>query len=252
MQKIGIVIPCYNESKRFDREQFVEFLKNNPSIDFCLVNDGSTDGTGNMLSALALEHRGRIVFKNLDINMGKADAIRQGIIHGFNNKTYDYLGFIDADFSAPLNQIDYLITFCQGRLSHAMIAGSRVQRMGASIIRSSMRHYMGRVFATFAGWILGLHMYDSQCGLKLIRMDVMDDLFGERFLTQWLFDLELVLRLRKRFGEEGVTSEILEVPLTVWHEKGASKLKFKFFLSVPLDLLRIRMRYKNDSQRIRK
>ena len=89
-------------------------------------------------------------------------------------------------------------------------------------------------------------MYDSQCGLKLVRTDVMDDLFGERFLTRWLFDIELVLRMRNRFGKAMITSEILEVPLSVWHEKGASKLKFKYLLRVPLDLIRIRIKYNKN------
>ena len=49
-----IVIPCYNERRRLNADAFREFLLDHENIGFLLVNDGSTDGTRELLDELAL------------------------------------------------------------------------------------------------------------------------------------------------------------------------------------------------------
>lgn len=243
MQKICIVIPCYNEEQRFDRQHFAEFLAANRTFDFCLINDGSSDGTERILAELSQLDSGRIHTINLVKNVGKAEAIRTAIFACMERGSYEYIGYIDADFSAPLQELDHIIAFCNGRLKHGIIAGSRVKRLGAKIERSAVRHYLGRIFATLAGWLLKLSIYDSQCGLKFVSVEFAKGLFNEPFLTKWLFDLELWLRLRNKVGSDLINTETLEVPLNEWQEKQGSKLKFTNFLTVPIDLVRIHRKY---------
>jgi dolichyl-phosphate beta-glucosyltransferase len=242
MQKICLIIPCYNEANRFNQTHFLEFVRANPRYDFCLVNDGSTDNTANILSKLSGYSEKQIDFVNLKENVGKAEAVRKAILHCLK-KEYAYIGYIDADFSAPLSEVNHIVSFCGGELTHGIIAGSRIKRLGASIVRSPARHYFGRMFATLAGLILKLPIYDSQCGLKLIRTDIAKMLFSEPFMTKWLFDLEIWLRYRNMVGLELASSESIEIPLNRWQEKGGSKLKFMNFLKVPFLLCRIHFRY---------
>jgi dolichyl-phosphate beta-glucosyltransferase len=104
------------------------------------------------------------------------------------------------------------------------------------------RHIMGRIFATCASAILGFEVYDSQCGAKLLRVEMAPVLFGDPFLTRWLFDLEMLVRLRNKVGMSAIDIT-REVPLGRWEEVGGSKLGLSDMINVPLELLKIRAHY---------
>jgi hypothetical protein len=124
-----------------------------------------------------------------------------------------------------------------------MVLGSRWRRLGSDITRSAVRHGLGRVFATAASLIVGLPVYDSQCGAKVFRAGVVDALFGETFSTRWLFDVELLARLRNHSGD-AITDAAIEVPLGRWRDVGGSRLHFTQMASTPAGLIRIHQRYK--------
>ena len=118
-----------------------------------------------------------------------------------------------------------------------------MKRLGSSIDRHLWRHITGRVFATFASVISRLPVYDSQCGAKLFRRHAVAIVFQEPFATQWLFDVEILVRLRNRLGMRAVLEMVAEVPLKTWVDVSGSKLRVKHMLGVPFDLLRIHGRY---------
>jgi hypothetical protein len=106
-------------------------------------------------------------------------------------------------------------------------------RAGSRIERRFVRHLFGRLFATAAGEFLGVGAYDTQCGAKLFRRDVVSDLFAEEFISRWIFDVEL-------YGRMG-HANILECPLKVWIDRPGSKISvFRECPQVMRDLLRIR------------
>ena len=114
--------------------------------------------------------------------------------------------------------------------------GSRIARSGAYVRRSVLRHYLGRIFVTLVDLCLGIRLYDSQCGAKLFRTEVADKVFREPFLSLWIFDLEIVLRLG--------TDEIVEVPLQQWIDVPGSKVKLgREAFRVLKDLFLIRQSY---------
>ena len=100
----SIIIPFYNEEKRFDVEKFKNFSESHYSVFFCLVNDGSIDGTFALLKELQSQNE-RINVLDLHPNRGKAEAIRQGMIHVLGWMDFKYIAFLDADFSAPAEVI---------------------------------------------------------------------------------------------------------------------------------------------------
>jgi dolichyl-phosphate beta-glucosyltransferase len=105
------------------------------------------------------------------------------------------------------------------------------------------------MLAIFVSWMLRLPVHDTQCGAKVFRCEVAPALFGRPFVTRWLFDVELLARLRHRLGRDGVLSSVVEVPLDCWHEVSGSRLRLKDLLRVPLDLLRIRLHYNRRDSR---
>ncbi len=131
--------------------------------------------------------------------------------------------------------------------------GSRVKLLGRNIDRRRSRHYLGRVFATAVSMVLGLEVYDTQCGAKLFRTtQLMGALFQQPFLSRWIFDVEILARLIKaRRGTELPQPEqtIYELPLTEWKDIPGSKLAYGDFVRAAWELYRIRNFYfKNPKQ----
>lgn len=241
MQKTCIVIPCYNESNRLDLNAFDNFIKNNLSIDFLFVNDGSSDSTLELLEKFMNKNLGRVLVLNLSVNSGKAEAVRQGFLKACENQEYRYVGFWDADLATPLSEIVNFLRQIENE--HIQIAiGSRMKRLGANVERKLSRHILGRVFSTFSSIILKLPVYDTQCGAKIFHSKLAF-LFHDKFITSWLFDIELLARYRNKYGIKVSLTQILEIPVNEWVEKGDSRLKLKHMLKVPLELINISRKY---------
>ena len=242
MREVCLIVPCYNEEQRLRRDTFLEFLRERPHAHLCFVDDGSSDGTLKAVEALSAEGGARILVHKLAKNSGKAEAVRQGVLHAASLGRFAFLGYWDADLSTPLSQLDLLLAALEADPVRVVALGSRVKRLGSDIDRRATRHYLGRVFSTMASQLFELPVYDSQCGAKLFRTEVAGPLFGEPFVTKWLFDVELLVRLRRHLGPKAFLAASIEVPLTAWKEMGGSKLRLSHMVRVPLDLLRIRSR----------
>jgi hypothetical protein len=72
-------------------------------------------------------------------------------------------------------------------------------------------------------------------------------LFADPFLTRWLFDLEMLVRLRNDAPDRAIESA-REVPLAQWEEVGGSKLGLRDMINVPLELLKIRAYYNRSRE----
>lgn len=231
-----LVIPCFNEAKRL---HVADFAKMTANIEFLFVDDGSSDGTSEFIRTQIAGRSGMKVL-TLPQNVGKAEAIRQGmlsILAAGKFQAYEWIGFWDADLATPLFEVDRFIRYSQLEDTPPVaIWGSRIYRYGSHIVRSSLRHYFGRVFATVIDHLLGIDSYDSQCGAKLFRPQVLAAAFNEPFLSRWIFDVEIALRLKQK--------GILEAPVREWQDVPGSKVKvFREMGRVFTDILRIRKHY---------
>lgn len=242
MPNVCLVVPCYNEEQRLPQAELLAFLDTHPHVSLCLVDDGSRDGTLAVLERLRAERPGRVLVVRVSPNGGKAEAVRAGVRHVYAAGDWPFIGYWDADLSTPLSEVDHLLAALRQDPACRLAMGSRVKRLGTSIDRRITRHVLGRIFAACAGGILGLSVYDSQCGAKLFRRDTVDVFFTQPFLTRWLFDLEMLVRLRNAVGLAGMGAAC-EVPLSRWTEVGGSKLRLREMIGVPLELLRIRAGY---------
>ena len=240
-----LIIPCYNEADRLNQTAFVEFSQQNPDIGFLFVNDGSTDTTSVMIAAMIMQAGKQIKLLDLPGNVGKAEAVRQGILLTLRENPPEYVGYWDADLATPLDAVHDLRRAAATTPKKRFVCGSRVRRMGASIERQCLRHYFGRVVATAASTILDLPFYDTQCGAKLIESELAALIFRQPFISRWLFDLELIARIIEAFGHPEACRTILEVPLREWKDIGESKIKFSYLPRIPYELYLIRQAYRH-------
>lgn len=240
-----IVVPCYNEAARLDPDAFVAFADAHPDVTFLLVDDGSTDTTRQVHAATAARAPGRITTLALDANGGKAEAVRRGVLRALDDGA-PAVGFWDADLATPLALIPEFVRVLDERPDVEIVLGSRVRLLGRRIERDPRRHYFGRVAATAVSRMLGLAVYDTQCGAKLFRTTPrLRELFAEPFATRWVFDVEILARWMIATGHRGEAAEqaIVELPLPEWRDVRGSKLKWTDFVRAPLELWRIRERY---------
>jgi glycosyltransferase involved in cell wall biosynthesis len=250
MSTATIVIPCYNEAKRLEQAAFERFASEAPEISFVFVDDGSVDDTKRILDKLAARLPGRASVVALEENSGKAEAVRHGVKHALEQQP-SYVGYWDADLATPLNVIPEFSGLLDTHPQLQMIMGARVQLLGRHIDRSALRHYAGRLAATAISTVLGLRVYDTQCGAKLFRSDVARELFREPFRTRWIFDAEIIARLIAKLGADSDPSArdvVYEYPLHAWMDVRGSKVGPSDYLRAAVDLLRIYNHYVRPSR----
>ena len=183
------VVPCHNEASRLDEDGFVSVIDQEPLIDLLFVNDGSTDDTRARLEALTERRPGRIHALSLEKNMGKAEAVRRGLLEALKSPVA-IVGYFDAESRDAPSEMRRLLTVMQATGADLLL-GSRVAMLGRDIHRSMVRHYLGRAFATAASIVLDLRVYDTQCGAKLIRRSAaLLEALDEPFTSRWVFDVE--------------------------------------------------------------
>jgi dolichyl-phosphate beta-glucosyltransferase len=228
VQDTVIIFPCYNEAARLDVASFEAALEAEPKLRFVFVDDGSTDHTPAVLERLSLGHPDRAEHKTLAVNSGKAEAVRQGVIAAFELAP-ELIGYWDADLATPLDLIGSFARVLEDP-TILLVLGSRVRLLGRRIERTALRHYLGRVFASAAASMLGLAVYDTQCGAKLFRANsLMRSVFERPFELNWCFDVELLARLLglEAKGLCSVREQCVELALETWADAPGSKLNLK-------------------------
>ncbi len=227
-----IIVPCYNEAQRWNSDYWRDLL-NVEGITWLFVNDSSTDDTHEILTqfvdqnAISPQHASVL---SLESNVGKGEAIRSGWLHalvGDSSSTANYAsaGFIDADGAFQRIDLERIASTFMEKVTHSSfqaVWSSRVALAGRNIERHAIRHYIGRLVATFLS--AGGHAlpYDTQSGLKLFATnDEFRSAIQEPFTTRWLFEMEIVTRYQSISGSP---IKIWEMPLLNWRDVGESKI----------------------------
>ena len=241
---VGVVIPCYNEEKRLRSATFQKFVENNLGYHLCFVNDGSKDDTLQVLNELAKGYEDHISVYNCAQNGGKAEAVRQGILHLTKDAQIDYFGYLDADLSTDFRDFNDLVEAITDS-DFQIIGGSRMARMGANITKEGGRAIISKSINLIIRNILGMSFNDTQCGAKIMTREVAENMFNKKFYTSWLFDVEIFLRMKKFYGADKVKKVICELPLKRWIHEDGSHLSMKDSFKILFQLVQIKFKYNN-------
>lgn len=248
MLSTWVVTPCYNEERRLPVQAFEAYLAERDDVGFCFVDANSDDGTGPLLREIVARHPDRTAFTATPGSHGKAQAVRAGVLHASERPGVERIGYWDADLAAPLSEVTRFIALFTERPEVRFVCGARVRRLGARIMRPAIRRYLGRAFATAAGRLLHMPVYDTQCGAKMLDAALAAELFAEPFLSQWVFDVELLARARRRLGD-AFPEAVVELPLEAWEEVAGSRLRPTDFLWAGVQLVRIAAKYRRPAAR---
>jgi dolichyl-phosphate beta-glucosyltransferase len=236
-----VVVPCFNEAARLDGDAVLALLDDGRT-DVIFVDDGSTDATRSVLQALVRDRGPRARVVALDENGGKGEAVRRGLLAAVDDGA-PVVAFLDADLSTPVHEMRRVLAALDDRDDVEVAMGARVALLGRAIERSPARHYLGRVFATAASTMLGVRVYDTQCGAKAFRVTAaLRDALTTPFSSRWAFDVELLARLLRHVE----STRIVEVPLSAWRDVKGSKLSPRAMMRAGVDLLRIGTAVRRD------
>jgi dolichyl-phosphate beta-glucosyltransferase len=210
----SVVIPAYDEAARLPpylERVLAYFQERGEPFEVLVVDDGSRDGTADQVRAFQRTWD-QIRLIVLPSNRGKGYAVRVGML----NAGGDFRLFADADGATPILELGRLEPLLQAGAD--IVIGSRVlPDPRVSVQALSHRKMVGRVFNWLVATIGLDGIADSQCGFKLFRAPVAEDLFRSLRTDGFGFDVELLLLAQRR------GYRVSEVPIN-WSDQPGSKL----------------------------
>ena len=204
---LSIVIPAHNEESRLPPSlaQIDGFLQKQPyDAEVIIVENGSRDRTYQVALDCAGEYPYLRVLQSPDNLRGKGLAVKQGM----QTAQGDWRFICDTDLSM---RIDELVKFLPPASDgYDILIASREAPGALRVDEPEYRHIMGRI-ATYIIKAAAISDYeDTQCGFKMFRGQVADDLFAVQRMNGIGFDVELLF-IAKRRGYK-----VKEVPIT-WY-----------------------------------
>ena len=240
---LSIIVPCYNEANRFPSAHYLSYLNTATEVNLVFVDDGSADTTTDVLNNIATAFPQQVTVLVLKENQGKAGAVRHGMLWALKETSSDRLAYLDADLSTSLEECERL---AKGIDNHfRFVFGSRILKTDNQIERKWYRFLIGRVVATAISTLLGISVYDTQCGCKILQRELVELAFKDTFSSRWLFDVEIFFRLIRAFGKEEMIAFSKEVPLDQWIDTEDSRVKFTYMFRLWVDLATIYFRYRS-------
>src|ERR1700730_1680165 len=230
---LSVVVPAYDEEKRLPRtiEQIERYLGTRQvSYELILVDDGSSDGTRQVMDAAAARNH-KVRVEALPANRGKGRALATGVAVARGEEVL----VTDADLSTPIEELEKLEAALKAGAGVAIgsrsVKGSRIE-----IPQPVYRVLMGKVFNLIVQLVLLPGIWDTQCGFNLFRADVAKPVFAALTTDGFGYDPE-VLYLAKRHGVR-----IAEVPV-VWRNSAETKvMPFRSSLDMFRHVVRVRFR----------
>lgn len=215
--KLSIIIPAYNEEKRIGKTlegycKYFRNLKTDGILDFeiLVVLNACKDNTLNVVKEFQKKFK---EIRFLDFEQGgKGFAIIEGFKEALK-KDFELIGFVDADMATPPNAFYGLV---RNIGNYGGIIASRSIK-GAKTNFTFKRKLTHGGFNFGVRSIFSLPYHDTQCGAKLFKKKVIENVIEELDITQWTFDVNLLYKIKKK------NFKIKEIP-TIWQDKKGSNV----------------------------
>jgi glycosyltransferase involved in cell wall biosynthesis len=229
--KISVVVPVYNREAylRDDIIQLREVLSGLfPSFELLIIDDGSSDNTRAIASAL--HGIGEIRFFHNGEHKGKGAALRRGT----RESTGEIICYLDSDLSIDPKYLPILIAALEkgadAAIASRFIPGGKGH---ATLLRSISSH----IFRLLRKIIIGLpDIADTQCGCKAFKREPLLAAVEKSVIHGFTYDVELLLSMKQK------GHQVVEVPVVILPQHGGkSSVKiFKQAFIMTKDLLTIR------------
>jgi dolichol-phosphate mannosyltransferase len=210
-----VIVPTYNERENISR-LIHAVLGQDARLEVLVVDDGSPDGTGDIVESLSAQNnRVHVVRRPKKMGLGTA------YIAGFKwslERGYNYTFEMDADFS---HDPAHLPQFLRAVETADLVLGSRYRDGKVTVVNWPIKRlilsYCANVYARV---VTGLPLWDSTGGFKCYRRTVLESIDLSRVRSNgYAFQIEMSFRAWKK------SFRIVEIPIVfVDRTEGTSKM----------------------------
>lgn len=229
-----VIIPTYNEKENVERMIRKVFSLSVP-FNLLIVDDGSPDGTADIVKKLMQEFSGRLFIEERKGKLGLGTAY----IHGFKwalDKKYDYVFEMDCDFS---HNPEDLIRLREACVSGADVAiGSRYVKNGKVENWPFGRVLMSYFASVYVRMVLWVPIKDTTAGFKCYKRKVLERInFDDIKFVGYAFQIEM------KYTAYKLGFKIVEVPIIfIDRIEGASKMSKGIFKEAFWGVLQMRFK----------
>jgi dolichol-phosphate mannosyltransferase len=227
-----VIIPTYNEKENIEKIIRKVFNLNFP-FEILIIDDGSPDGTADIVKKLQLEYSGL----HLEERKGKL-GLGTAYIHGFKwalKHDYSYIFEMDADFSHNPEDLYKLRTAC---ISGADVAiGSRYVK-GVNVVNWPMSRVLMSYFASmYVRLITRINIQDATAGFKCYKKIVLQTIPMDKIkFVGYAFQIEM------KFTAIKYGFHVVEVPIIFTDRtEGVSKMSTKIFREAFLGVIQMKI-----------
>lgn len=236
-----VIIPTYNEKGNVERMIRKVFSLAQP-FNILIVDDGSPDGTGEIVKGLIPEFKGNLFIEERTGKLGLGTAY----IHGFEwglrqqdaegKKQYEYIFEMDCDFSHNPEDLIRLRKACVNGADLAI--GSRYVKGGNVENWPKDRVLMSYFASVYVRMILWLPVNDTTAGFKCYKRKVLERIdFTNIKFVGYAFQIEM------KYTAHKLGFKIVEVPITfIDRTEGVSKMSNGIFKEAILGVIKMRFK----------
>ena len=211
MPSISLVMPAYNEAENIEpmvEEATPALEANADDYEIIVVDDGSADDTA-AVTRRVMESHPHVRLVEHPVNQGFGAAV----FSGFTNAEKDWIFYTDADRQFVLSELERFVPYMD---EADLIAGYRAPRRDPF-----MRVFYGKGWSALCTLVFGYTVRDVDCGFKLFRRDIIQNLAPTIASRGATFSIEWLVRA-KRAGYRFVELPVTHRPRVVGSQTGAN------------------------------
>ena len=212
-----IIVPTYNES--MNAPVLVKrIFKHIPETSILVIDDGSPDGTAEIVESLQREYSDLHLLKRSE-KSGLGSAYRAGFAWGLE-RGYNEMVEMDADMSHRVRDLAKMIEVKKARPETSLVIGSRWMKDGKTENWSKARELLSRTANLYVRFMLGMGVKDSTAGFRIYSADILRKIDLTAIKSEgYSFQIEMTRAVYRSGGS------IVEVPITFRErEQGVSKM----------------------------
>ncbi|WP_111317223.1 polyprenol monophosphomannose synthase [Algoriphagus chordae] len=217
-----VIIPTFNEKENI--QEIIQAVMNlDGGFELLVIDDGSPDGTGNLVKALQLSFADRLHLIERQGKLGLGTAYITGFKWALERE-YDFIFEMDADFSHNPDDLIRLYNACADR-SYDLAIGSRYIT-GVNVVNWPMgRVLMSYCASIYVKFITGLPIKDATAGFKCYHRSVLEGIkLDEVRFVGYAFQIEM------KFTSWKLGFKLVEIPIIFTDRtKGTSKMSRGIF-----------------------
>ena len=206
--RLSVIMPLYHlaaEAAHNLNEVAELFERYGVETELVPVDDGSGDGTDEVLKQLDFARFGHVTLKPVVCprNGGKGAALRAG----FEASTGRYVMLLDGDLDIHPKQTPYFFEELVTRGADVVVGSKR--HRDSSVQYPWHRRIVSWCYFTLVRWFVGLPITDTQTGMKLFKREVLGPALDRMLVKTYAFDLELLAIAANR------GAKIVEAPVVI-------------------------------------